>query len=302
MLIKKNFGKFKDLSISWTVSKGKRNLSVAVVFIHGFGACKEHWRNNQNVIGEITDTYAIDLIGFGESCQPTSQLKNEIKNNNNYIYCFDNWSDQIEYFCKEIVNRPVILVGNSIGGVIALKAAEKLRNQCKGVIGINCAQRRMDDKRLSEQSTSMQLLRPLLKQIVSKRLISKNLFKALAKPSFIEKILRIAYPTNSNVNDELIEILYKATQRQNADESFRGFINLFDDYLAQEIMKKLLIPVHLIWGEQDPWEDVKEAQKWYSTFSCIRSLEIIPNAGHCPHDECPEKVNPILIKIIQQAT
>ena len=31
------------------------------------------------------------------------------------------------------------------------------------------------------------------------------------------------------------------------------------------------------------------------------SLKIIPNAGHCPHDEMPEKVNPIIKKIIQDA-
>ena len=46
---------------------------------------------------------------------------------------------------------------------------------------------------------------------------------------------------------------------------------------------------------------VKEAQKWYETFECIKSLNIIPEAGHCPHDEMPEKVNPILKSIIQEA-
>jgi len=30
-------------------------------------------------------------------------------------------------------------------------------------------------------------------------------------------------------------------------------------------------------------------------------LEIIDGAGHCPHDEMPEKVNPILKKLIQDA-
>ena len=59
--------------------------------------------------------------------------------------------------------------------------------------------------------------------------------------------------------------------------------------------------MHLIWGEKDPWEPVKEAQKWFETFECIQSLEVISNAGHCPHDEMPEKVNPILEKIIQEA-
>ena len=67
-------------------------------------------------------------------------------------------------------------------------------------------------------------------------------------------------------------------------------------------MKQLDIPVNMICGEKDPWEPISEAQDWFSYIKCIRSLEIIPNAGHCPHDETPELVNPILLKLIQDAT
>ena len=66
-------------------------------------------------------------------------------------------------------------------------------------------------------------------------------------------------------------------------------------------MKELSIPVDLIWGEKDPWEPLPEAQRWSETIECVRSLTVVPGAGHCPHDEMPEKVNPILTKIIQEA-
>ena len=66
-------------------------------------------------------------------------------------------------------------------------------------------------------------------------------------------------------------------------------------------MKDLKTPVDLIWGDKDPWEPINEAKLWFASLSCIRSLEIITGVGHCPHDEAPEKVNPILIKILQAA-
>ena len=113
--------------------------------------------------------------------------------------------------------------------------------------------------------------------------------------------MNVAYPSGSNVNEELIDTLFKPTQGKGAPEAFRGFINLFDDYLAPDLLKELNNPVHLIWGEKDPWEPVKEAHKWFETFECVKSLDIIPEAGHCPHDEMPEKVNPIVMKIIQEA-
>ncbi len=62
-------------------------------------------------------------------------------------------------------------------------------------------------------------------------------------------------------------------------------------------MTNKIRPFHLAF----PVKDLKEAKKWYETFECIKSLEVIPNAGHCPHDEMPDKVNPILQRIIQDA-
>jgi pimeloyl-ACP methyl ester carboxylesterase len=33
----------------------------------------------------------------------------------------------------------------------------------------------------------------------------------------------------------------------------------------------------------------------------VKDLEVIPGAGHCPHDEAPELVNPILRRWILSA-
>ena len=301
----KQYWNWKNYRIAWQVEKKEEEKvkapEIAIVLIHGFGACKDHWRFNQKNISSIMPCYALDLVGFGESSQPNSKLLYEKKTFNNFNYCFDNWSEQVFDFCNEIVKKPVLLIGNSIGGVIALITSNKLSNKCLGVILIDCAQRTMDDKRLLEQSLLMRFLRPVIKTLVRQRFLSSNLFKNAANPTFIEKVLKIAYPSGNNIDDELINILFKPTQRKGAPEAFRGFINLFDDYLAPDLLKNFQKPVHLIWGEKDPWEPVKEAEKWFKAFECIKTFEVIQNAGHCPHDEMPEKVNPILVKLIQEA-
>ena len=297
----KQFWTWQNLQIAWQVEGEEIPSPIAIVLIHGFGASKDHWRLNQKKIGLKAPCYALDLVGFGESSQPNSCLLYERKTSKSFIYCFDSWSQQVFDFCNEVVKKPVLLIGNSIGGVIALNTSNKLSQKCLGVVLIDCAQRTMDDKRLAEQSLLMRFLRPVIKTIVRQRFLSSTLFKNAANPKFIAKILKIAYPSGGNVNQELIDILFQPTQRKGAKEAFRGFINLFDDYLAPDLLTHFEKPVHLIWGEKDPWEPVKEAKKWTKTFKCIRSLEIISNAGHCPHDEMPEKVNPIIEKIIQEA-
>ena len=293
--------KWKNWNISWTVSKKSVcDNHTSILLIHGFGASKKHWRHNQNFLGKDYNCYAIDLLGFGESSQPSAQLDYETSKENSIKYSFDLWSSQISTFCSEVIRSPVYLVGNSIGGVIALKAAETLKNNCKGVILIDCAQRTMDDKRLRRNDILMNLLRPLLKTFVRQRIISNTLFTRAANPKVIRQILQKAYPSGKNIDEELIKILYEPSQRKNSKEAFRGFINLFDDYLATDLFEKVNKPIQLIWGEKDPWESLSEAIDWKKNFNNIKRLDIVKGAGHCPHDEDPDATNKLIYDFIQE--
>jgi len=298
---KSEIWKWKNWDISWSLSKksyGENNINILLV--HGFGASKKHWRHNQDFLGKVFDCYAIDLLGFGESSQPSALLNYETHKENSVKYSFDLWGNQISTFCAEVIKSPFYLVGNSIGGVIALKAAEILKDNCKGVILINCAQRNMDDKRLKKSDILMNLMRPILKTIVRQRVISNTLFTRAANPKVIKKILEQAYPSGKNIDKELIEILYQPSQRKNSKEAFRGFINFFDDYLATDLFNKVNVPVQLIWGEKDPWESLSEAKEWKNKFRNIKRLDIVNGAGHCPHDEEPEKTNKLIKEFIQE--
>ena len=283
--------------ISWSVMKSAEG-SVAVLLIHGFGANTEHWRFNQPVLAEQTHCYAIDLLGFGRSDKPRACLRDEPPEEDSVRYGFDLWGQQVAEFCQEKIQRPVLLVGNSIGGVVALRAAQVLGDHCRGVVLIDCAQRLMDDKQLASQPAWMTWVRPLLKMIVRQRWISTTLFRNAARPAVIRSVLKQAYPSGANVDEALVEMLFQPTKKRGASEAFRGFINLFDDYLAPELMEDLAIPVDLIWGEKDPWEPISEARRWSFSIECVRSLSVIQNAGHCPHDEDPDSVNRELIKIL----
>ena len=292
--------KWKNWDIAWSSSKLSSNKDLNILLIHGFGASKRHWRHNQDFLGNIYNCYSIDLLGFGESSQPGALLDYESYKENYVKYSFDLWGSQIADFCNEVIKSPVYLVGNSIGGVVSLKAAEILKENCNGLILIDCAQRTMDDKRLKRSDFLMQLLRPVIKTLVRQRIISNTLFERAANPEVIKQILKKAYPSGKNVNEELIEILYKPSQRKNSKEAFRGFINLFDDYLATDLFDKVDAPIQLIWGEQDPWESLSEARNWENKFKNIKRLDIIKNAGHCPHDENPEETNNLILNFVQE--
>ena len=287
-------------AIGWSLM-GDADAPLAVLLIHGFGANTKHWRFNQPVLAEAAPTYAIDVLGFGRSDQPKAQLKDEAEQPGAVHYSFDLWGQQVADFCRQVIGRPVLLVGNSIGGVVALRAAKLLEetpgpSPCRSVVLIDCAQRLMDDKQLATQPAWMAWIRPLLKTMVRQRWLSTALFRNAARPGVIRSVLKQAYPSGHNIDDTLVDLLVQPARRAGAAEAFRGFINLFDDHLAPDLMGQLSLPVHLIWGERDPWEPLPEARRWAETLACVQSLRVIPGAGHCPHDETPELVNPLLLE------
>lgn len=268
----------------------------SIMLIHGFGACKEHWRHNIEILRSIGNVYAIDLIGFGDSDKPRSRLENEKNEEGSYIYGIDGWADQVTDFIGIHAKGSVHLAGNSIGGVVALAVAERLEaigQPAANVVLIDCAQRALDDKRLSEQPPFRRIARPLLKLAVRQRWLTSTIFAAIAKPGIIRRVLLQAYPTGENVDDQLVDLLLKPALAPGSKESFRGFINLFQDRIAPELLEKLITPVTLVWGQKDPWEAITEARRWMQ-YPCVIAMNELERVGHCPHDECPDEVNRIL--------
>jgi pimeloyl-ACP methyl ester carboxylesterase len=294
--------------IQWT-ARGPITAPRAVVCIHGFGASLGHWRHTLPALDGLARVYALDLLGFGASDKPPSRLDGEPEGPGLVHYGFDLWAQQVVDFVAQVVARPAAndagapplpplhLIGNSIGGVVALNAARLLQQAGQPpaqVVLIDCAQRTLDQKRLAELPPWERAGRPLLQAFVRQRWLLAPLFRLLARPAVIRQVLAQAYPTGAHVDEELVELLYRPATSPGALESFRGFVNLFNDHLAPDLMAQLDLPVRLLWGERDPWEDPKEARRWADTYGCVRDLQILPGLGHCPHDEAPERVNPIL--------
>ena len=124
-----NYWNWNGFKICWSVS-GEDN-KIPIVFLYGFGASRKHWRNNLEYFAKRNfASYSIDLIGFGESDQPGIRQIGKI---NNEIWC-----DQVKDFIAQVIrpknSEKVILIGNSLGSLVALTCAVSLEDQIATVI------------------------------------------------------------------------------------------------------------------------------------------------------------------------
>ena len=109
----------------YTCVRSAGNSSTPLLLLHGFGGSIGHWRHNLPELGQHHTVYALDLLGFGASEKVTASFGIEL------------WVEQVYDFWRSLVKQPVILVGNSIGSLVALAAAAAHPEIVRGIVMLN---------------------------------------------------------------------------------------------------------------------------------------------------------------------
>lgn len=263
----------------------------AVVLVHGFGASWWHWRFNIPVLAQASRVYAIDLIGFGSSAKPKPGTK--LQPGEQIPYSFETWGQQIADFCREVVGEPVFLVGNSIGCIAVMQAAVYAPDMVIKVALLNCSLRLLHDRKRVTLPWYRRFGAPLVQKLLSFAPISQFFFNQLAKPKTVRKILLQAYAHPEVVTDELVDILMAPARDAGAVAVFVAFTAYSQGPLPEDLLEVLPCPAIMLWGTADPWEPI-ELGRELAKFPQVQVFIPIEGVGHCPQDEAPEIVNPIL--------
>jgi pimeloyl-ACP methyl ester carboxylesterase len=257
----------------------------AVVLVHGFGASWLHWRKNIPVLAENCRVYALDLIGFGGSAKP--------KPGETIAYTFETWGQQLADFCREVVGEPAFLVGNSVGCIVAMQAAVSQPDIALGIALINCSLRLLHDRKRASLPWYRRFGAPVLQRLLSIKPIGEFFFNQIAKPKTIRKILLQAYVNAESVTDELVDLLTSPARAPGAVAVFLAFTSYSSGPLPEDLLPLLPCPAIILWGASDPWEPI-ELGRELANFPQVQKFIPLEGVGHCPQDEAPEVVNPIL--------
>ncbi len=246
----------------------------AVILLHGLGGSVENWMTNLDVLGHHFRVFAFDLVGFGRS------EKTEVP------YTPEYFSGFVIEFIRSMGLDTVHLIGNSLGGVIAMQVA-------------------MDT---TVSIDKLVLVTPVgfgREVIYLFRLTSLPVLgEFLSRPSRIgiEKFLNECVFDQGLVTDDVIDMYFDIYCLPGAQKTYlatlRAIINFrgVKEGLYRPIvdnLSKISSDTLIIWGEEDRILPVEHA---YVGHDVIRNsqLHIYNQCGHLPQFEKPAEFNQLV--------
>ncbi len=256
----------KDGPISyWKTNNGHPET---VLFIHGFGDSKDGCYPFAMHLTRHFNMMAFDLPGFGSSFK-----------NPELEYNFDSYARWMVEFMEAIDSKPVHLVGNSLGGAMAMKLAEVRPDLVKTLTLIDTAA--VIDNRY-ESAYDDFIKGKVLFQIKTREDFDAFWKRVFNKPPFMPIFMK----------DYIFEQF-----RSNYDlygrfilDTFRGISSRVDpglnDLFMNNALQKMKMPIHFIWGEKDTLFPVTYGIHAHGLVK-DSELTIMKNIGHAPQVEAP---------------
>ncbi len=272
----------------------KQSQRPPLLLVHGFGASTDHWRKNITGLCQDFEVFAIDLLGFGRSAKPKLQ------------YSGDLWRDQLHDFIREVIGQKAVLAGNSLGGYASLCVAAQRPDSAAGLVLLNSAgpfsesQPKSEPEALQSEiqppkqpATLQKLLGDSTKWIFQQPLAQSLLFQYVRQRWVIRQTLEKVYLDKSAITDQLVEEISRPAYDSGAMEVFVSVFSTPQGEKVDVLLKQLTCPLLMLWGEADPWMNARErSQKFRQYYPKL--TEHFLTAGHCPHDEVPDRVNQLL--------
>jgi pimeloyl-ACP methyl ester carboxylesterase len=76
--------------------------------------------------------------------------------------------------------------------------------------------------------------------------------------------------------------------------------------LPEQLLREVSCPVEVVYGLDDPWTPAARVEKLATLdgetrgWGAVKKVTALKGVGHCPHDEAPELVNPLVVDFVKR--
>ncbi len=233
-----------------------------LVLLHGPGEPSIWW---MRVIPKLVERFRVivpDLPGHGSSGSPNEKPSKEI---------FLNWLDE---FLLKTCDTPPVLIGHVVGGAVAAHYAIQYNNRIKQLILVD--------------TLGLSAFRPAAR-------FALEYLRFMIKPSkksqqrFLKQCMFDVNELQSDMGQQwqpFIEYNLNTVKNPEKKSAAKGIINAMSEKIPDKDLKKIDVPVALIWGRHDKANKLKVAMDASKKFGW--PLHVIENTRDDPKLERPD--------------
>ncbi len=245
-----------------------------IMLIHGFDSSLLEFRRLLPLLGETRSTWAIDLLGFGFTDRAIDPA---------FDFTPENIKSHLYYTWKTLLQRPMVLVGASMGGAAAIDFALTYPEAVEQLILIDSA-----GFAKGPAISGVLSLFPSIGRVATNFLSRPNIrrqvsVKAYQDPAFVTADAEICAALHLEMpgwSDALIRF------------TCSGGYNFLADKIGQ-----ITQPTLVLWGRQDRILGTKDASRFEQTLPQGK-LVWVENCGHVPHLEQAQETAAIILRFI----
>jgi len=252
-----------------TVGYADEGRGVPLLFVHGFPLSRGAWRKQLDAFRSSYRVVAPDLRGFGESDAGTGATT------------MAQFSEDLHALLQQRTTGPVVLIGHSMGGYVALAFARQYPEMVRGLVLVStkagpdtaaaAAARRATAEKVRAEGVQV-----VIQAMSSKMLAADNPDRALAEQ--VRGFMATSKPAG------VIGALLGMAERPDAT--------------AQ--LARISVPTLVITGADDLLIPPAESDALARAIPGSQ-LNIIPHAGHLVAFEQPDKFNHVLEEWLDRA-
>jgi pimeloyl-ACP methyl ester carboxylesterase len=251
-----------------------------VILLHGFAGSADGWRPVMDRLAEEGRAgVALDMPGFG-TADPLEAEAPILPQLDEFI------GAAAEEWAEESADGRVVIAGNSLGGTVALRAAERDEGARLAAV-VPIAPAGLGPPDWFAEIEGAQLIRamtsspvPVPEATVRRAVASTFKVLALTRPSAVAQEAIDAFTTHFSSQLDVAEMLATGSR-------------LLPELEAPFDLAKVRCPVLVIWGRRDRMLAPSGADQVLAGVPSAR-VELLQRCGHCPQIEQPDRIAELL--------
>jgi pimeloyl-ACP methyl ester carboxylesterase len=252
-----------------------------ILAVHGLSGAAWNWLAVAPMLTEHCRMIAVDLAGHGES--PRVERSTTVRANRRLL----------DRFIREVVSEPVILMGNSMGGLITMLEAAAAPDLVEAAVLIDPA---MPRPLLSavDRRTAMQFAVVALPKLAEAAMARRNGRQSVAHQ--VRETMKFCTVDVDRVPPEVIEAGVASIESRRPGDFLPADIMIAGRSLLRVMtrpqalrrrFRSVATPVLMLHGDRDRLVSIKVAQATAREFPNWR-FEIAHDVGHVPMLEVPD--------------